>query len=198
MDESEWPQLVGVTVLVEGGPLEATGMVAAADSDTVTVSFDGAAGWKDGDDHEPGLGAVSVSVFAPDALYRIQGPASVKGFELTVGPGMTVERIQRRKWPRRRMDLPVTVCPVEDGRHLAGIPGRTVDLGLGGMCVETLRPVEGEGNPMVIVNLPDGTTIVCLTSTVAVEDLGDGWRYRLVFAELDQHDRARLAVVVEG
>jgi len=90
----------------------------------------------------------------------------------------------------------VTLCPVVDGRRVEGVSGRTVDVGVGGLCVETLREVPGEGDPMVILSLPDGTSVVALTSTVAVEDLGDGWRYRLAFLDIDAHDAGRIADVV--
>jgi hypothetical protein len=191
MDEQTWSGLAGLAAVVEGGPVAVSGVVAATTVDTVTVKCDLAGG-------EPDLpGTVRVSVFAPDALYRLDGPATRTGPDLTVGPDLQVERIQRRRWPRRRMDLPVTLCPLDDGRRLAGIPGRTVDVGAGGVCVETLRPIEGEGDPMVIINLPDGTSMVAGTRTVSVEDLGDGWRYRLAFTDLEDHHRHRLAALVE-
>jgi hypothetical protein len=135
---------------------------------------------------------VTVSVFAPDALYRLSGMALTGEKGLKCGGDMTVERIQRRRWPRRRMDLPVTLCPVEGVSRLEGLPGRTVDLSVGGTCVETLRPVGGEGDPMLILRLPDGSTVVCSTTTVAVEELADGWRYRLAFRGLDVSDVERL------
>jgi hypothetical protein len=190
MDGSGLSPLSGLTALLESGAVEATGVVSAVGADTVTVTCDEDS-WKGTE-----IDSVQISVFAPDALYRLVGPAAISGLEVTVGPEPKVERIQRRKWPRQRMDLPVTVCPVEDGHRLAGVPGRTVDVGVGGVCVETLRQVEGEGNPMLILNLPDGTTVVSLTATVGVEDLGDGWRYRLAFQDLDNHDRNRLAGLV--
>lgn len=189
MDTEGLAQLTGLTALVEAAGAEATGVVTSVDR-TVTVTCDDAR-WSGTD-----VGSVHISVFAPDALYRISGSATISGLELVVGPDASVERIQRRKWPRRRLDLPVTVCPVADGKRVEGVPGRTVDIGVGGVCVETLRPVEGEGDPMVIVSLPDGTTIVSLTSTVGVEDLGDGWRYRLAFTHLEAHDAGRIAELV--
>lgn len=183
--------LVGLTALVEVGPAETTGRVTAVDGPRVTVELD------DASLAEGESGTVAVSVFAPDALYRLAGPARVIGQQLSTGAGTSVERIQRRKWPRRSLDLPVTVCPVADGVRIEGVPGRTVDVGIGGCCVETLRPVEGEGDPMVIISLPDGTTIVSGTATVAIEELGDGWRYRLAFRELDAHDAGRLADLMD-
>lgn len=95
------------------------------------------------------------------------------------------------------MDLPATLCPVEDGTRVAGVPGRTIDVSVGGLYVETLRRLEGEGDPMVILNLPDGTTVVTGTATIAAEDHGDGWRYRLAFRDLDPEDADRLAVLTK-
>lgn len=191
MYEGGLEELAGLTALVETGQVEATGLVTRVEGDTITVTCDDAT-WN-GDD----MSTVMVSVFAPDALFRVTGQAAVSGLDVRVGPESKVERIQRRRWPRRRLALPVTLCPVEDGRRLAGIPGRTIDVSLGGVCVETIREVDGEGDPMLILNLPDGTNIISLTSTVAVEDLGDGWRYRLAFQDLDAHDRGRLSELTE-
>ncbi len=179
--------LVGLSALVEADGRETTGGVSAVEGSEVTLTLDD-------DSLAPGdLPVVVVSVFAPDALYRLEGRATVTGRELVTRADSAVERIQRRKWPRRPLDLPVTLCPVADGLRIEGVPGRTVDVGIGGCCVETLRPLEGEGDPMVILSLPDGTTIVSGTSTVDSEDLGDGWRYRLAFRDLDAHDAGRLA-----
>ena len=190
MDADGLAQLMGLTALVETGGAEVTGSVTSIDDAAVVVTCD-EEGWLGADS-----GSVTVSVFAPDALYKLSGEVLVKDRELTIGPQISVEKIQRRRWPRRRLDMPVTVCPVADGRRVEGVPGRTVDIGVGGVCVETLRPVGGEGDPMVILSLPDGTTIVSLTSTVGVEDLGDGWRYRLAFRHLEAHDAGRLAELV--
>jgi hypothetical protein len=190
MDVDGLAHLMGLTALVETGGAEATGSVTSVEDATLSVTCD--------EESWAGtvVGPMQVSVFAPDALYRLSGPTVIKGLDVVIGPDLSIERIQRRKWPRRRLDMPVTVCAVADGRRVEGIPGRTVDVGLGGLCVETLRPVLGEGDPMVILSLPDGTTVVSLTATVGVEDLGDGWRYRLAFRNLDAHDSGRLAELV--
>jgi hypothetical protein len=179
--------LAGQMALVEAESVQVTGRVTSVVDAALTVTCDQEC-WMEAETRD-----VLVSVFAPDALYRLSGPALVSGFEVVTTPDITVERIQRRKWPRRRMDLAVTLCPILQGTHSEGVPGRTVDVSIGGLCVETLRPVEGEGGPMVILSLPDGTTIVSGASTVAAEDLGDGWRYRLAFQQLDTHDATRLA-----
>jgi hypothetical protein len=190
MDTDGLTHLIGLTALVEARGMEATGAVTSVGAEGLAVTCDEDV-WK----MEPPP-TVLVSVFAQEALYRMDGPASFSGLEVRLGSDTHLERIQRRRWPRRRLDLAVTVCPVVGERHLEGVPGRTVDVGVGGLCVETLREVPGEGDPMVILSLPDGTSVVSLTSTVAVEDLGDGWRYRLAFQDLNAHDSGRIADVV--
>lgn len=182
--------LAGRMALVEAAGVSTPATVASVHGSAVTVTCDEDC-WSGRSRDE-----VLVSVFAPDALYRISGPAEVDGREVTTAAGALVERVQRRKWPRRRMDLAVTLCPVSEGVRLEGVPGRTVDVSIGGLCVETLRPVEG--TPMVILSLPDGTTIVSGASTVVSEDLGDGWRYRLAFDRMDSRDAVRLAELTTG
>jgi hypothetical protein len=190
MDHANWfESLAGHPTLVEGDGLEVTGTVGKVESDVVIVSCDQEC-WSTGDARQ-----VTISVFSPDALFRLSGKATSLGMTVECEPGIAIERIQRRRWPRRRMDLAVTLCPVEDGSRVGGVPGRTVDVSVGGLCVETLRPVEGEGDPMVILKLPDGTTIVAGASTVDVEEFGDGWRYRLAFSDLDEDDVGRLAAL---
>jgi len=190
MDHANWLEsLAGHPTLIEADALEVTGTVGKLEGDVVVVCCDHEC-WSSGEARQ-----VTISVFTPDALFRLSGKATSVGMTLLCEPGITIERIQRRRWPRRRMDLPVTLCPVEEGARVSGVPGRTVDVSVGGLCVETLRPVEGEGDPMVILKLPDGTSIVSGASTVAVEEFGDGWRYRLAFSELDDDDARRLAAL---
>jgi hypothetical protein len=179
--------LAGLSARVEYGSVAATGTISAVDGASVSVLCDSDAG------SEPGVYSVVVRVFAPDALYRLSGSASVSGRDVVTGQDTSVERIQRRRWPRRRVDLAVTVFPVTEGVKHEGVPGRSVDLSVGGLCVETLRPVEGDDDPILIISLPDGTSVVSGASMVCVEDLGDGWRYRLAFRELESHDAGRLA-----
>lgn len=188
----EWMDaILGHTALVESGDIEATGTVVTATVDEVIVECDDEC-WIAGQ-----MPAATASTFAPDALYRISGAAAAKGRSLTWDGSARIERIQRRRWPRKRMDLPVTLCPVEGG-SIEGVPGRTVDVGVGGVCVETLRPVEAHDEAMIIVRLPDGSTVVSGAAMVAVEDLGDGWRYRLAFRNLEDGDAARLAALTSS
>jgi hypothetical protein len=181
--------LKGQTALVVVGSDDATGMVTSVEDQLITIACDQPC-CPSGETRQ-----VSVRVFAEDALYLISGQATAQGTDLVFDSDVAIERIQRRRWPRKRMELPVRLCSVESGTHVGGVPGRTIDVSVGGVRVVALRELEGEGDPMVILNLPDGSTIVAATSTVAVEDLGDGWRYRLAFRNLDGDDADRLTAL---
>ena len=192
-DHPQWLEAVsGQTALVEGEQFDATGTVTNVEGGLVTVDCD-QDGWTDGEAR-----LVTLSAFASDALYRIVGSATAEGRTITCEADAMIERIQRRRWPRKRLDLAVTLCPVETGSHMEGVPGRTIDVSVGGLCVETLRPVEAGEDLMVILRMPDRTTLVAGASTVAAEDVGDGWRYRLAFDDLDDDDSARLAAITDA
>jgi hypothetical protein len=182
MDQNFIVTLVGAPALVETGRVESTGVVSGLSSTILVVSCDEVE-WAAANPDD-----VLVSVFAKDALYRFRGRCELGEGEVAVPDDVFVERVQRRTWPRRRLDVAATLCPLDDARRVAGVPGRTVDLGVGGMCVETLRPLDVDRDPTVILTLPDGHSIVVRTTTVAVEDLGDGWRYRLAFGHLEPRD----------
>jgi hypothetical protein len=75
------------------------------------------------------------------------------------------------------------------------VAGRSIDLSVGGICVETLSRLDDEGDPMVLINLPDGSTVACGAITVATEEIEDGWRYRLAIHDLTARDTERIAAL---
>ncbi len=192
MEQSILDSLVGMPALVETGLVEATGFVSKGDVGGLVIACDEQT-WCEAD-----VDRVVVSVFGAEALYRFSGRCELRKGEVEIPAGVSVERVQRRSWPRRRLDVAATLCPLDDTRRVAGIPGRTVDLGVGGLCVETLRPLHGDRDPVVILTLPDGHSIVARTTTVDVEDLGDGWRYRLAFGHLETRDANLILGLVAG
>jgi hypothetical protein len=192
MEQSILDSLLGAPALVETGLVEATGSVSKIDAGGLVVECDEES-WEGAEADN-----VVVSVFASEALYRFSGRCDLRNGEVAIPDGVSVERVQRRSWPRRRLDVAATLCPLDDTRRVAGIPGRTVDLGVGGLCVETLRPLQGDRDPVVILTLPDGRSIVARTTTVGVEELGDGWRYRLAFGHLETRDANLILGLVSG
>lgn len=194
-DSPEWlGQLAGQTALVEGEGLEAAGTVEVSWIDTpsglragaVIVHCDEECGFS-GDTL-----TVMVSVFTPMAFFRLSGSARADAKELYCAPEMRIERIERRKWPRARLDLPVTLSPLR-GSEIDAVPGRTVDISVGGACIETLSPVDSQQSAEVrVVIRLSGGDIECSCSTIAIEETEDGWRYRLSFRDLDENGASRL------
>jgi len=173
-------EMAGQTALVEGQPVTSTGIVERADGETLTIKCDGAL-WPAGEAHQ-----VEASVFCPGALFRVSGTAVAAGKVLSFGADVIIERIQRRRWPRRNLDLTVTLCPVQAWNEPEGVPGHTIDLSVGGMHVECLRPLPAGCDPLAMLFLPDGTEVVTETVTVSTEAADGCWRYRLAFQDLDE------------
>lgn len=185
-EHPDWlKQLAGQTALVEGEGLELAGTVEVGRDGAVIVHCDEECGFT-GEARK-----LSISVFTPSAYFLLHGSATPDGKELHCSPGMAIQRIERRRWPRSRLDLPVTLCPLH-GSEIDSVPGRTVDISIGGACVETLSPVPRADTVTVVIRLADGAHIECSCATIAVEETGDGWRYRLSFRDLDQIGASRL------
>lgn len=185
-EHPDWlEQLAGQTALVEGEGLELAGTVEIGRDGAVIVHCDEECGFA-GEARK-----LSISVFTPGAYFLLNGTATPDGKDLRCSRGMAIERIERRRWPRARLDLPVTLCPVH-GSDIDSVPGRTVDISVGGACVETLSPVPRAETVTVVISLADGAHIECSCATIAVEETGDGWRYRLSFRDLDRIGASRL------
>src|ERR1700736_3969210 len=75
---------------------------------------------------------VVVSIFAPEALYRIEGLANWgRSGRLVIDPIHDVEQIQRRRWPRHAVHVNVTLASLDDANdNVGGVAGRTIDLGM--------------------------------------------------------------------
>jgi hypothetical protein len=181
-------EVAGQTALVETGATP-TGTVEVSADGSVVVHCDGEP-WAGGQAQE-----VAVSVFSPAALYRISGRATADGARLVFEGDVAVERIQRRRWPRRRLDLAVTLCPVQDWTEPEGVPARTIDISVGGLFVECARPLPDSCDPLVMLHLPDGAEVVANAVTVRSETADDHWRYRLAFRDLDAAGTSRLATL---
>ena len=141
---------------------------------------------------------VVVSIFGPDALYRIRAVARWNDSgELAVGPTDHVERIQRRNWPRHPLELDVILARLDGPDAWAtGVPGRTLDLGMGGVRVLVSDPLPAAARLNVILTLPGGAPFVTQTTIVSIEINAGGCEYRLAFGPLDELDAIRLTALV--
>ena len=143
---------------------------------------------------------IVVSVYAPDALYRLRGTARAARPEgvIVLEPVHEVERIQRRSAARVPIQVGVVLSFFDDpGLMIESIVGRTLDIGLGGLRVLTLRPVP-KREPTVMFTLPTGRSIVGHTLVLSEDDGDDGYEVRLAFQELDPGDVVALRELVEA
>jgi len=74
-------------------------------------------------------------------------------------------------------------CLDEPTSHISGVTGFTIDLGVGGVQVQTLRPLP-DGDPTVMLVLPDGTVVTALALVLQTSSVLGGYRSRLSFHDL--------------
>jgi PilZ domain len=143
---------------------------------------------------------IVVSVYAPDALYRLRGtvrPARPEGV-IVLEPVHDVERIQRRSAARVPIQVGVVLSFLDDPTPMIeSIVGRTLDIGLGGLRVLTLRPVP-KRDPTVMFTLPTGRSIVGATLVLSEDSTDEGYEVRLSFQDLDPDDVVALRELVEA
>ena len=143
---------------------------------------------------------VIVSVYAPDALYRLRGNARAARPDgvIVLEPVLDVERIQRRSAARVPIQVGVTLSFLDDpGPMIESIVGRTLDIGLGGLRVLTLRPIP-KRDPTVMFTLPTGRSIVGATLVLSEDPTDEGYEVRLSFQDLDPDDVVALRELVEA
>jgi hypothetical protein len=166
-------------------------MVDAGSTDVLTLMELSSIDLRDGTE-------VVVSIFAPDALYRIRAAAHWCPLgRLAIDPVHDVERIERRSWPRHALNFNVTLAALDGpGDDVTGVAGRTLDLGVAGLRVETSRRLPPGADLTVMLTLPDGDRLVARTTVVSAHVGDDGCEYRLAFDALEDIDIARLMALV--
>jgi hypothetical protein len=145
-------------------------------------------------------GPIVVSVYAPDALYRLRGTARAARPEgvIVLEPVIDVERIQRRSAARVPIQVGITLSFLDDpSLPIESIVGRTLDIGLGGLRVLTLRTVP-KRDPTVMFTLPTGRSIVGATLVLSEDSTDEGYEVRLSFRDLDPDDVVALRELVEA
>ena len=143
---------------------------------------------------------VVVSVYAPDALYRLHATARAARPEgvIVLEPVHEVERIQRRSAVRVPIQLGVTLSFLDDPNPtIESVVGRTLDVGLGGLRVQMLRPLPHR-DPTVMFTLPNGRSIVGAVLVLSEDATAEGYECRLAFEELDPDDVVALSELVDA
>jgi hypothetical protein len=147
---------------------------------------------------------VMVSVFSPEALYRIRaGVRWVDPSRLAIDPVHDIEQIQRRRWPRHELHLDVTLIVLADDvtgspdPGAKGVAGRTLDIGMGGLRVGTSIPFSAGTTVSVTLMLPDGVPLVARATVVASVARNGSFEHRLAFDQLDDLDTTNLAALLD-
>src|SRR5688572_6616520 len=140
-----------------------------------------------------------------DALYRMSATLSPhdggpdKVIDLTIHD---IERVQRRTAPRARITIPVVMSnfddpSAEDSGTFSSLVGESLDIGEGGCRALMPKPFPSGCDPTVTLQLPSGETVVALGADLQANVATDGrYEYRLVFLELEDLDRLRLAELI--
>jgi PilZ domain len=167
------------------------GVVGAGSGDVLTVTGVSSPNLADGTE-------VVVSIFAPEALYRLQAAAYwADPDRLAIDPIHHMERVQRRRWTRHPLHLDVKLGALGGpDPSLAPVNGRTIDLGMGGLRVETRRRLPLGDDVTVMLTLPDGAPLVERSTVVSVDRRDGPCEYGLAFDRLDDVDTGRLAVLI--
>jgi hypothetical protein len=143
---------------------------------------------------------VLVSVFSADALYRLRGGTRAKSTTvLLIDPLLDVERVQRRRSARPAIRVSVTLVSTDESDpDVSRVAGRSLDIGAGGLRVETIRPLPAAAEPIAIVSVPQGAPLMLPTRVIAAQVDEEGCEYRLAFTQLRPTDAERLAVLMSG
>ena len=196
-----WKPAAGQVALIEltgGGNDCLTGVVVDGDvgSEGVVVDLG----------HSPrpdGECEVVASFFAPDALYRMTATLAPHDHSPIIDLRIhDIERVQRRTAPRARLSIPIVMSnfddPSADDRGgFSSVVGESIDLGEGGCRALMPKPFPHGCDPTVTLQLPTGDPIVALAAILQATATTDGrYEYRLVFLELEDVDRLRLAELI--
>ncbi len=182
---------IGQVVLVEVGEDAVTGVVIDTRPDAVVLDLTSSSGPPEGAE-------VLASVFAPEALYRARATARIDhGTCIRLDHVRDVETIQRRRWPRRQIAMPVSLMTV-DGPEPTAVTGETIDIGVGGAHVRAGAALPPGTDPVVTLTLPGGAVLVLAARIVFAHADGETFEYRVAFPDIDPDDAAQLVEVVSA
>lgn len=146
---------------------------------------------------ESGL-PVTASIYTPAALYQVRASMTVdERSSVVLSPIEWVTVVQRRKWTRAECTFAVTLSALDGFEaDFTGVPGVAIDIGLGGLRVETTRRLPPGANPTVMVVMPDGHQLVAETHVAHAEIGAERCHYGLAFDGLRGDDAARIRTYV--
>ena len=104
--------------------------------------------------------------------------------------------VDRRRWPRAAVRLPVRVIDTEESFRV--LVGTTLDVGVGGTRAILDGPLLGAFETTVQLELGDRMPLVCEARVADGGPVAEGWEYRLVFCNLDADEIMTLATLATG
>jgi hypothetical protein len=172
-----------------------TGLVLSDNNGHVTVDLGASGPLADG------VAEIVVSFFSPEALYRVRATARTADppAVIELDRVIDVERVQRRVFPRIPMRAPVVLSSFDEPSvGFPSVKGYTIDLGPGGLRVETSLPFPSGADPTVDIHLADGRQIVARTRIVMADQEDNHCEYRLAFVDLSDEDAAIVTELVDA
>lgn len=106
-----------------------------------------------------------------------------------------LSEVDRRRWARARVRLPVRVVDTEDSFRV--LVGETLDVCVGGMRAVIDGALFGTVEVTVQMELVDDAPLVCQALVADGGAVDGGWEYRLAFRNLADREVAALAHLVE-
>jgi c-di-GMP-binding flagellar brake protein YcgR len=185
--EPSWLPLPGQLALVEvAGSDPLAGIVTQAGGDTVSIDLTGG--------EAPADAALSISFVAADALYRAHPSAvrrqSPRSLQVVVGE---VERVQRRRTPRVRVQYPITVTS-EKGEQFRG---ETLDVGIGGCRFATSHHIGEAQTAQLVIEMLEGAPIKAGGRLLETRHEEGEYEYRVAFSDIDDDAMARIGQLAD-
>jgi hypothetical protein len=100
---------------------------------------------------------------------------------------------ERRSFPRRLVRLGVTVYGGDTPD-----PAHCLDIGAGGVRLETPHRLEVGGVPTLVLSIPGSDAMMLSAEVLETWEDGGGWVCRLAFRDVRPRDRQRLGAFVDG
>ncbi len=114
---------------------------------------------------------------------------------MSVIEAQPTDEVDRRRWSRARVRLPLRVVDTEDSFRV--LVGETSDVSVGGIRAVLDGPLFGTVEVTVQMELVDHARLVGQALVAAGGAVEEGWEYRLAFRNLAASEVAALAHLVE-
>jgi len=193
--DQQWRPTPGQVVLVvpSGTDDRYTGIVGADDDKTIDITLSRPI---DGMTRTGATAEVEARFITPSAMYRLRSKAKVssgKGARISLGRAETLERVQRRRFPRVQATLPVAVAAFStESRTFVALEGLTIDLSAGGLSLLTTTQLPAQQPAHLALTLPGGVLNAMVRVVDELQHEGR-YQYRLALEHCPEPDLDLLA-----